>query len=60
VRDSDAWIEKELSSREYERIELPMVDRRWENREDPEQHIFSNPGPGGPPIVLYRLSRGAE
>jgi hypothetical protein len=60
VRTAEAWIEKELSSRSYERIDLAAVDRRWENREDPEEHIFTNPGPGGPPVVLYKLNRGAE
>ena len=51
---SEEWIDKELSSSTYVRIELPAVDRRWENREDPEEHIFSNPGPDGPRVVLYR------
>jgi 4-amino-4-deoxy-L-arabinose transferase-like glycosyltransferase len=54
VRASEDWIDKELSRSRYTRIELPVVDRRWENREDPEQHIFSNPGPDGPPVVIYR------
>jgi Dolichyl-phosphate-mannose-protein mannosyltransferase len=56
VRASEEWIAKELSNASYVRIELPAVDRRWENREDPEQHIFSNPGPQGPPVVLYKAA----
>jgi 4-amino-4-deoxy-L-arabinose transferase-like glycosyltransferase len=54
VRASEDWIDKELSQGNYAAIELPVVDRRWENREDPEEHIFFNPGPSGPPVVLYR------
>ena len=48
------WVEQELSGRTFERIELDAFDRRWENREDPEEHIFSNPGPPAPRVVLYR------
>jgi hypothetical protein len=60
VRASEERIDQALRQGNYERIELPVVDRRWENREDPELHIFTNPGPAGPPVVLYRLKRGAE
>ena len=56
VRASEEWIDKELATSTYVRIELPTVDRRWENREDPEQHVFSNPGPDGPRVVLYRAA----
>jgi hypothetical protein len=48
------WVEQELSRRPFERIEFDAFDRRWENREDPEEHIFSNPGPPAPSVVLYR------
>lgn len=48
------WVEQELLRDAFERIELEAIDRRWENREDPEEHIFSNPGPSGPKVVLYR------
>ncbi len=48
------WVERELTSGTYQRIDLPAIDRRWENREDPELHIFTNPGPPGPNVVLYR------
>jgi 4-amino-4-deoxy-L-arabinose transferase-like glycosyltransferase len=48
------WVQRELSRGGYLRIELDAVDRRWENREDPEEHIFSNPGPPGPRVVIYR------
>jgi 4-amino-4-deoxy-L-arabinose transferase-like glycosyltransferase len=54
VRAAEEWIDKELSNGTYAPIELPVSDRRWENREDPEEHIFSNPGPNGPRVVLYR------
>ena len=54
------WIDRELSKGTYNRVELPVADRRWENREDPEEHIFSNPGPDGPRVALYRLRRGVE
>ena len=54
VRASEAWIDRELSHGNYVPIELPVVDRRWENREDPEEHIFFNPGPDGPRVVIYR------
>jgi 4-amino-4-deoxy-L-arabinose transferase-like glycosyltransferase len=54
------WIERELSRGIYRLVQLPAIDRRWENREDPEEHIFSNPGPEGPPVTIYRLSKGAE
>ena len=47
-RPAIEWVERELSRGGYERIELDAVDRRWENREDPEEHIFSNPGPARP------------
>jgi 4-amino-4-deoxy-L-arabinose transferase-like glycosyltransferase len=56
VRASEEWIDKELSNSSYVPIELPTVDRRWENREDPEEHIFSNPGPPGPRVVLYKAA----
>jgi hypothetical protein len=56
VRPAAAWIENEIASGAYTRFELPVADRRWENREDPEQHIFGNPGPDGPRIVMYRRS----
>ena len=56
VHTSEEWIDKELATSTYVRIELPTVDRRWENREDPEEHIFSNPGPSGPRVVLYRAA----
>jgi hypothetical protein len=48
------WIQRTLAAGGYRPIDLPVVDRRWENREDPEEHIFSNPGPPGPPLRLYR------
>lgn len=54
VRDAVGWVESELARGRYERVELGAIDRRWENREDPEEHIFSNPGPPGPKVVLYR------
>jgi 4-amino-4-deoxy-L-arabinose transferase-like glycosyltransferase len=50
------WVDRALSRGGYQRIELEAVDRRWENREDPEEHIFSNPGPDGPRVVLYRAA----
>ena len=50
------WVDRELSGGLYRRIELSAVDRRWENREDPEEHIFSNPGPDGPRVVLYKAA----
>jgi hypothetical protein len=53
-RPAVEWVERELARRRYERIELEVAERRWENREDPEEHIFSNPGPDGPRVVLYR------
>lgn len=55
-RPSIEWVEQELSRGGYRRIELEVADRRWENREDPEEHIFSNPGPDGPRVVLYRAA----
>ncbi len=54
VRPVTDWIGRELESGRYWRVELQAIDRRWENREDPETHIFSNPGPPGPRVVLYR------
>lgn len=48
------WVERELEVSTFERIELDAFDRRWENREDPEEHIFSNPGPPAPNVVIYR------
>lgn len=54
VRAVAEWIRLELSKGGYQAVELPAVDRRWENREDPEEHIFSNPGPPGPRVVLYK------
>lgn len=56
VRASAEWIERQIAEGRYQRVELNVVDRRWENREDPEEHIFSNPGPSGPRIVLYRAA----
>ena len=54
VRPVTDWIGRELESGRYRRVELEAIDRRWENREDPEAHIFFNPGPPGPRVVLYR------
>jgi 4-amino-4-deoxy-L-arabinose transferase-like glycosyltransferase len=54
LRASVEWIEHELSRGKYERIELDAIDRRWENREDPVEHIFTNPGPPGPRMVIYK------
>jgi hypothetical protein len=54
LRASVEWIERELAREKYERIELDAIDRRWENREDPAEHIFTNPGPPGPRMVIYR------
>jgi hypothetical protein len=54
VRGAVEWVDREIERGNYERIELDTVDRRWENREDPAEHIFTNPGPPGPRIVLYR------
>ena len=56
VRPAAEWVQGELSRGAYRKIELEVVDRRWENREDPEEHIFSNPGPPGPRVVLYRAA----
>ncbi|RPI55949.1 MAG: hypothetical protein EHM55_06315 [Acidobacteria bacterium] len=56
VRGAVEWVEGELARGAYERIELDAIDRRWENREDPAEHVFTNPGPPGPPVVLYRAS----
>jgi hypothetical protein len=53
VRDSVDWVDRQLAQGAYHRIELPAIDRRWENREDPSVHIFSNPGPDGPPVILH-------
>jgi 4-amino-4-deoxy-L-arabinose transferase-like glycosyltransferase len=50
------WVEGELKRGSYVAVELGGIDRRWENREDPAEHIFTNPGPPGPHIVLYRAS----
>ena len=54
VRPVTDWIGRELETGRYERVELQAVDRRWENREDPEAHIFFNPGPPGPRVAVYR------
>jgi 4-amino-4-deoxy-L-arabinose transferase-like glycosyltransferase len=54
VRPVTDWIGRELESGRYGRVELQAIDRRWENREDPEAHIFFNPGPPGPRVVLYK------
>lgn len=48
------WVERELAGGSYHPITLDATDRRWENREDPEEHVFTNPGPEGPRVVLYR------
>ena len=56
VRPATEWVQHELSRGAYRKIELDAIDRRWENREDPEVHIFSNPGPPGPRLVLYRAA----
>jgi hypothetical protein len=56
VRAAVEWIERQITEGDYRRIELPVVDRQWENREDPEEHIFANPGPDGPPVVLYKAA----
>jgi hypothetical protein len=55
-RPAIEWVERQLARGGYQRIELDAVDRRWENREDPEEHIFSNPGPPGPRVVLYKAT----
>ncbi len=49
------WLDRQTYLRTYRKVELPAVDRRWENREDPVEHVFTNPGPAGPQVVL--LSR---
>jgi 4-amino-4-deoxy-L-arabinose transferase-like glycosyltransferase len=54
VRPAIEWVDRELARGKYERIELDAIDRRWENREDPAEHIFTNPGPPGPPVVIHR------
>jgi hypothetical protein len=54
LRPSVEWIERELARRKYERIEIDAIDRRWENREDPAEHIFTNPGPPGPRVEIYK------
>ncbi len=56
VRVAVEWVERELARGTYERIQLDAIDRRWENREDPAEHVFTNPGPPGPPVVLYKAS----
>ena len=56
IRTATEWIEQQIAEGGYRRIELAVVDRRWENREDPEQHIFVNPRAEGPPVVLYRAA----
>ena len=56
VRPATEWVQRELSGSTYRKIELEVVDRRWENREDPEAHIFSNPGPPGPRVLLYKAA----
>ena len=56
VQSAVEWVERELATGDYDRIELDVVDRRWENREDPAEHIFTNPGPPGPRVVLYRAA----
>lgn len=55
-RPAIEWVGRELARGGYQRIDLEAVDRRWENREDPEEHIFSNPGPQGPRVVLYKAA----
>lgn len=54
IRPAAEWVQGTLAGGGYRSIELPVADRWWENREDPELHIFSNPGPAGPPVVIYR------
>lgn len=51
------WVDEQIDLSQYERIELPVPDRQWENREDIHQHVFRDPGPKAPPVVLYRLRR---
>ena len=51
------WVEQELAHGDLRAdSSCDAVDRRWENREDPDEHIFTNPGPPGPPVVLYRAA----
>jgi len=53
IRESVDWVDRRLAQGGYRRVGLPAADRRWENREDPEWHVFTNPGPAAPPVVLY-------
>jgi hypothetical protein len=53
IRTATEWIEQRIAEGGYRQIELAVVDRRWENREDPELHIFVNPRLEGPPVVIY-------
>ena len=57
VQVSVEWLDSHVSLIDYERIELPAIDRRFENQEDPDSHVFSNPGPPGPRVVLYFKSQ---
>ena len=50
------FIEASMRGGTYREVKVPGTDRPWENREEPDQHLFENPGADGPSIVLYARS----
>ncbi len=55
VKQTRQWVEAQLRSGRWQKIILHgTADSLWENRPDPEVHIFSNRARSGPPVVLWR------
>ncbi len=55
-----AWVQETVDLERYEPVILDVPDRRFENREDIHEHVFSGSGPEAPPVrLLRRRSEGS-
>lgn len=50
------FIRREIDLSEFQKVELPYTDTRFENREEPAEHRF-HPARGGVPLAVFRRDR---
>jgi len=50
------FIRNEIDLSEFRKVQLPLTDTTFENREEPAEHRFRS-ARGDPPVVLYRRAR---
>ena len=50
------FVQREIDLRDFRRIDLPVVDTPFENREEPAEHRYRT-ALSGPPVTLFKRVR---